>query len=41
MGKMGKQKKRIITQFAVDMLFLASGIIIGFAIMLAVGFMVI
>lgn len=41
MQKMGKRKKQIITQFAVEMLILAVGIIIGFLVMLAVAFIVI
>ncbi len=36
MRKMGKRRKQIITQFAIDMLFLASGIVLGIVVMLAV-----
>lgn len=41
MQKMGKRKKQIITQFTVEMLILAVGIIVGFLVMLAVAFIVI
>lgn len=36
MRKIGKRKKQIITQFTVDILFLASGIVLGIVVMLAV-----
>lgn len=41
MERMGKRKKQIITQFTVEMLLLAVGIVIGFVAMLAIAFIVI
>lgn len=41
MERMGKRKKQIITQFAVEMLILIVGIVVGFLAMLTVAFVVV